>query len=97
MDWCNAIETRSLVRFQYEGHERVVAPAAYGVHATTGNLVLRGYQTGGTSNSRAVPFWSLFLVDQVVGATITGENFSENPPGYTPNDKHIGTIHCQLT
>jgi len=47
MDFCEAIESRRLVEFTYDGHPRVVIPAAYGRHGTTGNPVLRAYQAGG--------------------------------------------------
>ena len=44
MSICDAIAERKNVTFDYDGHHRVVQPAAHGPHATTGNDVLRGYQ-----------------------------------------------------
>jgi hypothetical protein len=96
MDFCEAIASRKLVEFNYDGHSRVVIPAAQGRQATTGNLVLRGYQIGGTGNTRAVPFWDLFLMSKIVSPRLTGGTFAENPPGYKRNDAHISPIGCQL-
>ncbi len=59
MDFCTAIKERRLVAFDYDGHPRVVQPAAHGPHVSTGNPVLRGYQVGGTGKTREVPFWDL--------------------------------------
>jgi hypothetical protein len=40
-DWRFAIQNRRLVRFSYEGLERVVMPAAYGLNRKTGNHLVR--------------------------------------------------------
>jgi hypothetical protein len=96
MDFCAAINGRRLISFVYDGHPRTAIPAAYGKHATTGNMVLRAYQIGGTSSSRSVPLWDLFLVEKMSAGVILDETFASDPPSYTPGDKHIGEIHCQL-
>jgi len=96
MDFCEAIASRRLVEFTYDGHPRVVIPAAYGRHATTGNPVLRAYQIGGTGKTRAVPFWDLFLLSKIVSAQLAGGTFTDNPPGYKRDDAHISPIECQL-
>lgn len=93
---CAAISERRTLEFVYQGHRRIVIPAAHGVHATTGNPVLRAYQIGGTSASRAVPLWDLFRLDTIDGAVTFGAPFDLDPPGYSPNDKHIAPICCQL-
>lgn len=96
MDFCAAIQGRKLVRFTYDGHPRVVIPAAFGNHATTGNLVLRGYQVGGSSSTRTPPLWDLFLVEKMVGVELEGGTFTDTPPDYRPGDKHIAPIQCEL-
>jgi hypothetical protein len=96
MDLCAAINGRHLVSFLYDGHQRIVIPAAYGQHKTTGNAVLRAYQTGGTSSSRTVPLWDLFLVEKMTSCVILDETFAADPPSYAPGDKHMGEIYCQL-
>jgi len=96
MDFNEAIATRSLLAFTYDGHARVVIPAAHGRHATTGNSVLRAYQIGGTGKTRTVPFWSLFLQSKIVSPHLAGGTFTENPPDYKRGDTDISPIECQL-
>ena len=95
MTICDAINHRHLVRFNYDGHERVVIPAAYGRQVSTHNEVLRGYQIGGTSKSRVPPLWDLFLVGKMLGFTVLEETFDADPPGYNRGDQYID-IQCQL-
>lgn len=83
------------IEFDYDGHHRVVQPAAAGYHVTTGNAVLRGYQTGGTSSSRAVPLWDLFLVGKIQNLVVTGRTFAADPPKYVKGDSHIKIV-CEL-
>lgn len=96
MDICAAINGRRLISFVYDGHHRTAIPAAYGKHETTGNEVLRGYQTGGTSSSRPVPLWDLFLVEKIMNYTILDETFDADPPSYARDDRHMSEIYCQL-
>lgn len=56
VDLEHAISNRLHIEFVYDGHPRVVQPAAYGIHATTRKPTLRAYQVGGTSSSRVAPF-----------------------------------------
>jgi hypothetical protein len=95
MEICDAISARQVVSFDYDGHPRIVQPAAAGPHATTGNLVFRGYQVGGTGNTRTVPFWDLFLIGKISNFEILDETFEVDPPGYTRGDKHID-VQCEL-
>jgi hypothetical protein len=96
MDICSAIKNRRLVGFAYDGHSRIVIPTAYGTQSTTGNKVLRGYQIRGTSGSGVPPKWGLFLVDKITDFQILDEAIPFTPPGYSPGDKHISPIHCEL-
>jgi hypothetical protein len=91
-----AIRLRRLLRFYYDGHLRIVQPATYGNHATTGNLTLKAYQVQGTSKSRVVPFWSSFIIDQVERLEMLSESFKDNPPGYREDDSQISPIVAQL-
>lgn len=95
MTICDAINNRRVVEFDYDGHHRVVQPAAAGPHATTGNPVLRGYQVGGTGKTRTVPFWDLFLLDKIHNLVVLDEMFEADPPGYQKGDKHI-VVQCEL-
>lgn len=95
MNLCTAIAGRNLLSFTYHGHPRVVMPAAHGAHKTTGNAVLRGYQIRGTSSTRNVPLWDLFLVNEMEDVRILDETFAEDPPQYSHGDKHIN-VCCEL-
>lgn len=95
-DIVGAINSRSLLEFQYDGHPRIVIPAACGLHATTGNEVVRGYQVRGSGNSRTVPYWDLFLTHKIFGLRVLNETFLALPPHYARDDKHISPIFAQL-
>lgn len=92
---CDAINGRQVIEFDYDGHHRIVHPAAAGPHATTGNPVLRGYQVGGTSSTRPVPLWDLFLIEKIENPVVRSETFSADPPSYQKGDKHIN-VQCEL-
>jgi hypothetical protein len=96
LDFSFAIENKLLVHFSYGGHPRIVVPAAYGLHASTHNPVLRGYQVGGTSSSRLVPLWDLFLLDRISDFAVSEEHFEDLPPLYKRDDKDISPIYAQL-
>ena len=96
INWRDAISQRLMVRFSYEGFERIVIPAAYGMNQRTGNELVRAYQVGGGDATRAIPAWSLFNAAKVVGASMTGEQFDGIPPGYTRNDRALDVIYAQL-
>lgn len=92
---CDAIKQRRLLQFSYDGHQRVVIPAAHGQHATTHNPVLRAYQVSGSSASRVPPFWSMFTVTKMSNVLVLDESFDTDPTDYVRNDSDI-VVHCQL-
>jgi hypothetical protein len=96
IDWRNAIHGRHIVRFSYEGLERVVIPAAYGLNRRTGNELVRAYQIAGRDATRSIPTWSLFNTANVAGASVTGEHFEALPPGYRRDDSAMDLIYAQL-
>jgi hypothetical protein len=96
MDLQSAIRNRSEIEFLYDGHPRVVRPAALGLHATTGNHVLRAYQIGGTGRSAPVPYWHLFLVNKMKFVVVTGMMFAANPVDYVRGDSAMATIFAEL-
>lgn len=95
MDLRDAITHRRVVQFVYDGHPRVVHPAAYGRHRTTGNVQLRGYQVAGSSATRVPPLWDLFLVDKIEQLVVLDDTFLDDPPGFKPGDKHL-YVECEL-
>jgi hypothetical protein len=96
VNWRDAINHRQIVRFAYDGFERVVIPTAYGLNWGTGNELVRAYQVAGGDATRPIPAWSLFNTAKMVGASTTGEQFGSIPPGYTRNDSAMDVIFAQL-
>ena len=92
----DAIGNRLEVEFVYDNLPRIVRPAAVGLHISTGNEVLRGYQVGGASSSRTVPLWDLFLVGKIDGLVVTDRVFLDDPPNYSKGDKHMSPICREL-
>lgn len=86
---CAAIRNKRIVRFAYadnEGnvHQRHVEPYAHGV-TKQGKEALRGYQVGGTSESK-IPGWKLFLIERMSGLTMFDQLFEGSAPGYAHRD-----------
>jgi hypothetical protein len=96
IDWVRAIHKRLLVSFEYDDFERLLMPVAYGLNNHTGNELVRGYQVGGSDAKRAIPAWSIFRVDRVIGGRILEEHFGADPPGYRRGDSALDVIYAQL-
>lgn len=96
IDWTYAINRHFLASFQYDGFERLVIPAAYGLNQRTGNRLVRAYQIAGGDATRAIPTWRLFNADKIVGGVVTTHKFDEEPPGYERNDSAMDVIYAQL-
>lgn len=90
----DAINTRKVLSFTYDGFDRVVEPHAVGV-STAGNNVLRCYQTQG---GHVTPDheWDLCDISKIFGLMTTGQNFVGERPGYRRGDKHMTTIFAEL-
>jgi len=81
--------------FYYEGGMRTVEPHCHGI-STAGNEVLRGYQTGGYSESGNPVGWKLFEVARIQNMSQTGDVFGSNRPHYNPNDESMRVVHCHV-
>ncbi len=93
---CEAIRLRKIIKFYYDGYERIVEPHTYGIHKDTGNEVLSAYQIGGYSSSGRIPYWRLYLVNQISNLQITDETFSEPRSGYKKGDSRMSIIFCEV-
>ncbi len=93
---CQAIKQRKLLKFIYDGGERVVEPYAYGYN-NRNSLKLRAYQVEGYSSSGKPEGWKLFSVEKIKNIEILDEEFSTIRPEYNPRgDKHIPYIICKV-
>jgi hypothetical protein len=92
---CDAIRARRLLRFVYEGYERVVEPHAYGVN-TAGNDAVMGWLVGGWSASATEPGWRMFLVDEMRDVAALAEPFTGARSGYNPDRPQFERIYCRV-
>jgi hypothetical protein len=92
---CDSIRARRLVRFVYEGYERVVEPHTYGVN-TQGREAVSAWLTGGWSASAIEPGWRMYLVEEMRDVAALAEPFDGARPGYNPDDPHFVRIYCQI-
>lgn len=92
---CDAISKRAVVQFYYDGGMRTVEPHCHGT-STAGNEVLRGYQSGGYSESGKQVEWKLFDVSKISSLSQTGNTFPQNRPFYNPADKAMSVVHCHV-
>jgi len=90
-----AIREKQVLRFNYNGHARVVEPHAYGVNAT-GEVVLHAFQTEGDSSSRPPPGWRTFNVGLIEELAATNERFSQARAGYVPGEPPLETVWAVL-
>jgi len=93
---CQAIDSMRVIKFVYDGEERIVEPHAYGIHKNTGNEVLCAFQVGGYSSSGTTPSWRLYDVSKVNNIEMTNEHFTHPRLGYKVNDSRMSTIFCQI-
>lgn len=89
-----AIKSRQYLAFTYGGIPRVVQPAAVG-SSRAGNDVLRCYQTQGEHNT-AGHDWDLCKLSEISSLSVTGNTFTDNPPGYKNGDKGMIQIYAEL-
>jgi hypothetical protein len=92
---CDAIRARRLLRFVYDGYERIIEPHVYGVN-TAGHEAVSGFLVGGWSSSETEPGWRMFLIDQMRDVAALAERFEGSREGYRADDPHYVTTHCRL-
>ena len=92
---CTAIAQRKVIKFFYDGGERVVEPFCYGRNSK-GNDVLRAFQIGGASSSGEPFGWKLYIVNDMDFISISANTFNSIRPHYNPNDKGMVEIYCAV-
>ncbi|HEY8087063.1 MAG TPA: hypothetical protein VIF09_04440 [Polyangiaceae bacterium] len=92
---CQAIDTRRVLAFTYEGHVRVVAPYCHGFTAA-GHEVLRAVQLRGSSRSGRFGKGKLWTVSKMRLVRTLEEVFVPDDPDYEPNDSAMARIHCRI-
>jgi hypothetical protein len=92
---CDAIRARRLIRFVYDGYERIAEPHAYGI-STANHEVVSAYLVGGWSASEGAPGWRKYLVRDMHDIHALAETFAAPRPGYNPDDRQMGQVFCRL-
>jgi hypothetical protein len=92
---CEAIATRKLLAFAYDGHPRVVAPYAHGF-TRAGDESLRAVQVRGSSRSGHFAGGKLWTVSKMRLVRTLEEAFVPDDPDYEPNDSAMVRIHCRI-
>jgi hypothetical protein len=92
---CEAIETKKLLAFTYEGHPRVVAPYSHGF-TRAGAEILRAVQLRGSSRSGNFGHGKLWSVSKMRLVRTLNESLIADDPDYEPNDAAMARIHCRV-
>jgi hypothetical protein len=92
---CEAIGTRKLLAFTYDGHVRVVAPYCHGF-TRAGEEALRAVQLRGSSRSGKFGSGKLWVVSKMRLVRTLEEAFDPDDPDYEPNDSAMARIHCRM-
>ena len=92
---CDAIRAQRLIRFVYDGYERIAEPHAYGI-STANHEVVSAYLVGGWSASEGAPGWRKYLVRDMHDIHALAETFAAPRPGYNPDDRQMRQVFCRL-
>jgi hypothetical protein len=92
---CDAIRARRLIRFVYDGYERLAEPHLYGI-STANHEIVSAYLVGGWSASEGAPGWRKYLVREMHDVQALAESFGGPRPGYNPEDRQVRQIFCRL-
>ena len=92
---CDAIRARRLLRFTYDGYERVIEPHVYGVNSA-GHEAVSGFLVGGWSASEPGPGWRSYLVERMHATAALADSFTGTRPEFNPDDARMVRIYCAL-
>lgn len=95
MSIVDAIETRHLLTFNYDGYMRTVEPHTFGIDRK-GHLALRAYQVSGGSESGEYVGWKMFHGAGIHGLTMLAQTFPGPRPKYKRGDIAFASIRAQL-
>ena len=92
---CDAVRARRLLRFFYDGYERIVEPHVYGLNSA-GHEAVRGWLARGWSKSGEEPGWRMFLVSEMRDVAAMVEAFPAPRAGYNPEDTQFREVYCRV-
>ena len=91
----DAIRARRLLRFVYEGYERIVEPHLYGIN-TANHEMVSGFLVGGWSASETEPGWRNFLVSEMHDIHALAEGFGGPRAGFNPEDASFRQVFATV-
>lgn len=74
----NAIASKNIIKFTYQGRQRIAEPHICGIHSGRKQLLV--YQIGGDSARGDLPNWRRFNVDEISSIQITSQSFNARQP-----------------
>ena len=93
---CDAIDARRLLRFVYQGYERIVEPHLYGIN-TADHEALSAWIVEGWSASSAEPGWRNYLVQEMHDIQVLARHYAGPRPGFNSEDPSFRETYCSLT
>ncbi len=91
-----SIENRLVLEVEYPPGVRLIEPHALGI-GSSGQTLLRAFQTDGASASGESPHWKLFRMDRMKSLSVTGQKFFGPRDGYKRGDRAMkGGIIAEL-
>ena len=91
----SAIKNKEVLRFKYNGKERIVEPQTYGI-SIAGREVLRARQVGGASGSGQLRMAKLFDLKKISHLRKAGAVFAAALPTHNPNDSAMVEVFATL-
>jgi hypothetical protein len=92
---CDAIRARRLIRFIYEGYERIVEPHLHGIN-TANHEALSAYLVEGWSKSAPEAGWRMYLVQDMHDIHVLATRFDAPRAGYNRGDSRFRQVYCQI-
>ena len=92
---CDAIRAKRLLRFVYEGYERILEPHIHGIN-TSNHEMLSGWLVGGWSGSKPEPGWRNYLVKDMHDVHALAEGFERPRARYNAFDRQMRQVFCRL-
>ena len=92
---CDAIRARRLIRFVYEGYERIVEPHIHGINSANHEM-LSGWLVGGWSGSKPEPGWRNYLIKDMHDVHALADGFEQPRARYNAFDKQMRQVFCRV-
>ena len=92
---CDAIGARRLLRFVYDGYERIVEPHLHGINAAN-HEALSAWIVEGWSASSGREGWRNYLVRDMHDIHVLARPFAAPRPSFNPDDPNFRQIFCSV-